>query len=157
MEKNISILKRKPRRTPWNGHSTWSSLILVNWAGLFFVVLPGIEPGLFWSRVRRVANYTTGQFWGCKYIKMNHTTKKFIRIFWSLQDFVWKYLEILMFSHNNSYARLRLCVNRNYLDRLRLSDSGSRSQPIRIESTEAEPPPNEASAERKISCGAFTQ
>ena len=29
-----------------------------------FVVLSGLEPELFWSRNRRVANYTTGQFYG---------------------------------------------------------------------------------------------
>lgn len=32
-----------------------------NFATLSFVVLPGIEPGLSWFRVRCVANYTTGQ------------------------------------------------------------------------------------------------
>ena len=46
-------LKEKPLKScDYQGSSSWN------------VVPSGLEPELFWSRNRRVANYTTGQYYG---------------------------------------------------------------------------------------------
>lgn len=49
--------------------------------GAVKVVRPGLEPGLFWTKTRRVANYTIGQFCGAKLGRAVLKIKKFLLFF----------------------------------------------------------------------------